>query len=500
MAKIYTDVQDEQTIDSVLKYGLRASAEPKWKVLRLALARSLRLKTPPDEAFDHRSSAKGGGEYDFQQLTGEGQGEEKDYTALFCALLSVYHEQDLFAQEDEFRTFLQRHVRRGLREIRNSWRESHDFHEYLLQELFSDVSALAQPSQAENDDERLLKALSEIGITADVIEQIEGPRLTRFLVRLRDSNDLGSLRRGLDKLAFSLGLGDSGVFLSTTQEPKVCGLDVPRHSSRWQYAEGTEFRAWLDKAPTDWRLPVYIGQDVTGQPFGFDLAQAPHILVGGTTGSGKSVCLHAIVLSLLAKHSAKSLQLVLIDPKRVELNAYQGLPHISESGILTDTADALAELNNLVIVMEEREKELARVGARDIDAVAAKNLEWPRIIVVVEELADLILQSGAIEAPLVRLAQKARATGIHLLLATQRPDAQTFSGLLRSNIPSRIALTVQKAAESRIILDEQGAEKLLGRGDMLVKLIGTSPRRVHGVFITPDDIALGVASAKRGAG
>ncbi|MBV5276312.1 DUF1832 domain-containing protein, partial [bacterium] len=128
---------------------------------------------------------------------------------------------------------------------------------------------------------------------------------------------------------------------------------------------------------------------------------------------------------------------------------------------------------------------------------AAVALALPRIVVVVEELADLIMQSGAIEEPLVRLAQKARATGIHLVLATQRPDAQTFSGLLRSNIPSRIALTVQKGAESRIILDEVGAEKLLGRGDMLVKLTGQAAQRVHGVLIGPDDIAQAIGAAKR---
>ena len=147
--------------------------------------------------------------------------------------------------------------------------------------------------------------------------------------------------------------------------------------------------------------------------------------------------------------------------------------------------------------MEQREVELAKAGTRDIDEARKAGLHWPRIVVVVEEMADLILQSGAVEEPLVRLAQKARAAGIHLVLATQRPDAQTFSGLLRSNVPSRIALTVQKGAESRIILDETGAEKLLGKGDMLVKLIGQAATRVHGVLIGQDDIANGVAAAKR---
>jgi S-DNA-T family DNA segregation ATPase FtsK/SpoIIIE len=254
---------------------------------------------------------------------------------------------------------------------------------------------------------------------------------------------------------------------------------------------------WLAQAPAEWRLPAYLGEDVGGDGVGFDLASAPHLLIGGTTGSGKSVCLHALLLSLLQRHSPERLQLLLIDPKRVELAPYAKLPHVIGQQVLCDAPDALSSLQQLVDVMNQREATLASLGARDIDDPRAASQGWARIVVIVEELADLILQSGAIEEPLVRLAQKARASGIHLVLATQRPDAQTFSGLLRSNIPSRIALTVQKATESRIILDDVGAEQLLGKGDMLVKLIGQPLIRVHGVLIGHDDIAQGVARAKR---
>ncbi|HPP46025.1 MAG TPA: FtsK/SpoIIIE domain-containing protein, partial [Accumulibacter sp.] len=173
------------------------------------------------------------------------------------------------------------------------------------------------------------------------------------------------------------------------------------------------------------------------------------------------------------------------DPKRVEFAAYQGLPHLL-APVVVDAVEATRRLNELVKEMERREKLLETQGAREWSDLG--DMAPARIVVVVEELADLFAQSPEAEAPLVRLAQKARAAGIHLLLATQRPDAATFSGLLRTNIPSRIALTVQKASDSRIVLDESGAEKLLGKGDVLVKWVGEAIQRVHALNIRPTDI------------
>lgn len=490
--KVYTDRQDEQTIDTVIRKGLRASLK-KWGVLRLALGCSLQIETPPDESFDHPD---GGKEYDLEQLTGEGKDTEEDFTPLFRALLSVRHEEDLFANNDAFVRWLQRHVRRGLREFRTSWIESHDFHVYLLHELFNDVNVPAV--DITDNSERLIRALTEINIAAEIVQRQEGPRISRYHVRLRDVNDYAPLMRGLDKLAFALGLGDRGIFASPTPESRIAALDLPRPFEQWHEVSVHELPKWLEKASPNDRLPIYLGQQVNSQGFGFDLAIVPHLLIGGTTGSGKSVCIHAILLSLLYRHNAEQLQLLLIDPKRAELAPYAVLPHVIERRVLSDPIDALESLKKLLELVDEREAELEKLGARDIGDLRAERQGWSRIVVVVDELADLILQSGAIEGVLVRLAQKARASGVHLVLATQRPDAQTFSGLLRSNIPGRIALHVQKSSESRIILDENGAEKLLGKGDMLVRLPGQSTTRVHGVSISRDDTEQGVASIKRG--
>ena len=232
--------------------------------------------------------------------------------------------------------------------------------------------------------------------------------------------------------------------------------------------------------------------DVLGEAVRIDLAEAPHLLVGGTTGSGKSVCLHALLLSLLWRLQPHDLQLVLIDPKRVELAQYAAFPHLQGRQVLEEIGDILESLGGLVEEMERRTLLLRQHGVANLaEGRATNNIELPYIVVVVEELADLLFQSREAEAPLVRLAQKARAVGIHLVLATQRPDAETLTGLLRSNVPARIALSVRTGSESKIILDETGAEKLLGAGDMLLRSRAGAPvQRAHGVWVGSDDIKL----------
>ena len=481
MAKIYTSAQDETLIETILHKGLRAKV-PKWTVLRLALAKSLSLTTPPEVL--PRDGGKGG-EYAFEQLTGLGQGERADYTEAIRALLSVYHDENLFEAEERFRELLEAHVRRGLREFRTGWRDSHDFHEYLLQELFGGESA---GGAAPPNEEAVLRALREIGVQADILGSKDGVRLTRYLLRLADVHHLDRLKRGAEKLAFSLGLGEQAVYVTATDEPKTLALDIPRPAQTWQRYDGQALRAWLTQAPSQWALPVYPGVDVMGEPYGFDLAAAPHLLVGGATGSGKSVCMHALIQSILITRTPAQVRLLLIDPKAVEFGVYGASAHLLPgSHILTQPDETLEALQGLVATMEVRHQQFAESAVRDIDEARDRGLNLHRIVVFVEELADLILRAPAVEEALVRLAQKARSAGIHLVLATQRPDAQTFSGLLRSNVPARIALTVQKSSESKIILDDTGAEQLTGRGDMLVKLPGGPPMRVHGVMLTRDD-------------
>ncbi len=501
MADVYTDSDDELVISQVINFGFYTPKHHKYLVLRLALARSMRFSSPPDEDFDHLQST--GKEYSLEQITGKGKkaNDESgvlDFDDATIALLSVYHKEDLFADPKRYKKLLQRHIRRGLREIRTSWSPSHDFISFLQEELFAGTKENAtEVSYDETGPEQLLEALVEIGVQAEIKEKIQGARIDRYNLYLPQVGHFDSLRRGLDKLAFSLGLGNEGVFMQPTAEPKVVGLDIPRQRQYWQSIDGAGLFHWAEQAKKQAGLPVWLGQDVLGRDFSFDLAEVPHLLIAGTTGSGKSVTLHALILSLLQGRSPEEIQLAFIDPKLVELSRYQDIPQQYGAGVAHLVTEAMQMLKELIAEMEKRNQLLEEAGASNLsEAIDSGRLNLPRIVVIIEELADLFSQSRELEAPLVRLAQKARSVGIHLVLATQRPDATTFSGLLRTNIPGRIALRVQKSSESRIILDETGAEKLLGAGDMLVKVGSAIPIRIHGAYISQDDIKRSIRYAK----
>ena len=488
MAKIYTSEKDERIIKAILEKGLVVKTKPKYTVLRLALASSLNTPEEPEQDLDHPKDRINGGEYALAQVTGSGQ--EKDYTDVYRALLSAYHQTDLFSADEKFRKFLQRHIRRGLKEFRTSWTESHDFHEYLYQEFLSDFD-LGDTQPPENLSKVLESALEEIGVSGNVESLLQGPRITRYQVLLHHAQDLDKLKKGIEKLAFILGLKETGIFLNPSGTPMLIGIDIPRNASSWKMVRADKIKEWVCNHGKKEFLPVCLGVSVEGTPLVLDLVSAPHLFVAGTTGSGKSVILHTILLSLLYGQAEKTLRFCLIDPKRVEFAPYEVLPNLYGDKVFYDSDETLKMLSSLVKEMEARERQLADQGIRDLETLQ-KNFpdsqNIPRIIVFIEEVADLLVSLKNIEAPLVRLAQKGRASGIHLILATQRPDSETFSGLLRSNIPSRIALTVQKSSESKIILDETGAEKLTGKGDSFVKWIGGKIQRVHGIHVRPSDI------------
>lgn len=496
MADVYTSEQDERTIDDVLRQGFGVvpspSNWPKYIVLRLALAKSLLIDTKPDEAYDD-VDRKGGSEYVLEQITGLAKNEDNsgslDFNDAVCGMLSVYHQEDFFSNEKAYKTQLQRHIRRGLYEIRSSWKTSHDFAAWMKDELFAEGVLIQNEGFSDaSEAEKLVAAMTEIGIRANIQTVKEGSRITRYELMLPEVQSFDLLKRGIDKLGFLLGLGNEGVFIQPTGEPKVVALDLPRPKSRWKTIPASRLLTWVNQTHKE-TLPAWLGEDVLGNDFSFDLVDAPHLLLAGTTGSGKSITLHAVLLSMLYTKSPDELKLALIDPKLVELGQYQGIPHQYGSDIAHMASEAILMLNELVAEMEQRNQLFGELGVSNLkEANEQHRLNLPRIVIVVEELADLIMQDKEIETPLIRLAQKARSTGIHLILATQRPDSSTFSGLLRSNIPGRIALRVQKSSESKIILDETGAEKLLGVGDMLVKVSNIPVTRVHGAYITSDDI------------
>lgn len=483
MSRVYISEQDEIVVKQIMRKALRASdREPKWKALRIALSLSLARPDAPSEEYDDYRPK--GGDYSWEQVCG--QGLDADYTDSYRAILSAFHDTDLFTDEKgDFARLLQRHIRRGLSEIRTGWRETHDFYEFLYQELLSRTPVINSP--APDTGQKLVAALQEIGVMAEITEQSEGPRLLSFNLLLGDATQFRALQRAGEDLSLILGTGPISFSLPGT--PRTVTALIPKVKSAWKSIGWSDVKTFVPENDAA-QLGICIGVDPIGVPVTFDLAQAPHLLIAGTTNSGKSIALHSIICSLLQNKNADSLNFCLIDPKQVEFTPYKKLPHLFGDGVITEMALAKQALEDIAAEMTVRESQMAELGFKNLIEWKEKRTDSPPFLVVcVEELADLIMQHPEAEVPLVRIAQKGRASGMHLVLATQRPDSVTLSGLLRTNVPSRIALTVQKATESRIILDDTGAELLLGQGDALVRLVGEQTRRVQCAFLSSKDIS-----------
>lgn len=471
----------------------------KANVARLAIGRSLALGAVTDEGID----AKG------LEMPAASLFTQEDI-GLWVGLVVTHarrHGLDPVDSMDAFRAAVRKHWHRGATLLLQDWQGAGgDFDKFLetlivrRAELPEDapLATTKKPETASVDKPidisgALVKALAEIGVTAEVRGFTHGPRVTRYKVYLADVNQKPKLEKGMDRLSLVLNLQKAKPTLGPGDEAKTISLDVPRPESTWQPVPFARLREWAASTPVDEdQLIVFPGVDVLGIPYSFDLAAAPHLLVGGTTGSGKSVCLHSLILSLILRLPPSLLQLALIDPKQVEFSVYEGSDYLYGGDVAVDISMARERILELIAEMDSRYQRFMSAGVANITEARRRGMALPYIAVFIEELADLILQDRDIEDHIVRLAQKARAAGIHLVVATQRPDAKTFSGLIRSNIPARIALTVQRGTESTIILDETGAEDLLGKGDMLVKgKPGGEADRVHGVVaLRPDQEAV----------
>lgn len=482
---------DRMTVTLMSGLGLSTKAN----VARLAMGRSLALGILKEEGID----AKG------LEIPASVLFSQEDITA-WVGLLVTHaktHGSEPIDSMESFRNAVRRHWHRGAHLLMEDWQSAGDFDKFLetlivrraelpdIASVSTDTEKGAIKSEKAQDvSGQLVKALADIGVSAEIKSFIHGPRVTRYKVYLPDINQLDKLRRGLERLSLALNLHDARPNLTHGDEAKTVSLDIPRPQDTWQAVEFSSLRQWISStaAAVD-ELIVYPGVDVLGGPYSFDLAAAPHLLVGGTTGSGKSVCLHALILSLVLRFPPTMLKLALIDPKQVEFAVYKKSPYLYGDDVATDVSAARERFLELVAEMEARYQHFSSSGVSNISEARGKGMTLPYIVVFIEEFADLILQDKNIENFIVRLAQKARAAGIHLVLATQRPDSDTFSGLIRSNIPARIGLTVRTAAESKIILEDTGAQNLLGSGDMLVKAKpGGQADRVHGVRASRSDV------------
>ncbi len=347
-------------------------------------------------------------------------------------------------------------------------------------------------TEMRENTKRLNETLASFKIEAHIINVTRGPSVTRYEVELDKGVRLNKLTTIADDVALSLGA--SGVRIAAVPgKISVVGIEVPNRSvttvSLREVIDSNEFKNAKSKTSFS------VGKDIGGNCIVGNIAKLPHMLIAGTTGSGKSVCMNSIIISLLYKASPDDVKLIMIDPKMVELGIYNSIPHLLIP-VVTDPKKAAGSLQWAVTEMMRRYKAMSDAGVRDLESYNAimesegEGKKLPQVVVIIDELADLMLVAAKeVEESICRIAQMGRASGIHLVIATQRPSADVITGLMKANIPSRIAFAVASAMESRIILDTMGAEKLVGKGDMLFAPIGSGkPMRVQGCFVSDPEV------------
>jgi len=345
--------------------------------------------------------------------------------------------------------------------------------------------------------EALVQTLANFGIDATVVGQISGPRVTRYELQLAPGTKVAKVAALKDDLSYALATTEIRI-LAPIPGKQAVGVELPNLSPNIV----TLGDVFDDLPATASPLSVWLGKDISGNAVWADLARMPHVLIAGTTGSGKSGCINAIITSILLRANPDEARLILIDPKHVELNHYESIPHLL-TPVVSSPKEASAVLANVVGEMDRRYERLSELRARSLPEANRAlrqrgERQLPYLLVVIDELADLMMTAPqAVEDAVIRLAQKSRAVGIHLVLATQRPSVDVITGMIKANVPSRIAFAVSSQTDSRVILDQSGAESLLGQGDMLFKPLGTSRlQRVQGAYVTEEEIALVVEQCR----
>jgi S-DNA-T family DNA segregation ATPase FtsK/SpoIIIE len=366
-----------------------------------------------------------------------------------------------------------------------------------------DVLRASPPGSGPNGEhsarvaEALVQTLANFGVDANVVGQISGPRVTRYELKLAPGTKVSKVAGLKDDLSYALATTEIRI-LAPIPGKQAVGVELPNTSPNLV----TLGDVYEDLPATASPLAVWLGKDISGSAVWTDLARMPHILIAGTTGSGKSGCINTILTSVLLRSTPDDVRLILIDPKRIELGYYESIPHLL-TPVVSSPKEAATVLRNVVAEMERRYERLSAVRARSLPEAnralrSRGEPQLPYLLVVIDELADLMMISPQeVEDAVIRLAQKSRAVGIHLVLATQRPSVDVITGMIKANVPSRIAFAVSSQTDSRVILDQAGAESLLGQGDMLFKPLGTSRlQRLQGAYVSEEEIALVVEQCR----
>jgi S-DNA-T family DNA segregation ATPase FtsK/SpoIIIE len=362
---------------------------------------------------------------------------------------------------------------------------------YPSLDLLSEIeSGKADRGDIKGNADTVEKTLESFGITAKVVEVNLGPAVTQYALEVALGTKLSKITSLERDLALALSAPTGTIRIEAPIPGRnLVGIELPNRSA--EFVPLRRMMESVEMSTAKSKLEVALGLDVSGKPIVADIARMPHILIAGQTGSGKSVCINSFLGSILLRAAPTEVKLIMVDPKRVELTHYNGIPHLL-SPVIVEPDKVLSALRWILAEMDRRYKLFAQAGARNIDSYneASGFQALPYIVLFIDELADIMLFSPVeVEDAITRIAQMSRATGIHMVLATQRPSVDVITGLIKANIPSRIAFAVASQVDSRVILDTQGAEKLLGRGDMLyLPPEQAKPIRIQGAFVNDKEI------------
>ncbi|GAB4486707.1 MAG: DNA translocase FtsK [Thermodesulfovibrionales bacterium] len=359
-------------------------------------------------------------------------------------------------------------------------------------ELLAEYDAAAGVSEQEKRDNIaiLIKTLADFGVKGEITQAKSGPVITMYEFEATQAIKISKVESLSGELALPIkGVSSQNLRITPIPGENRIGIEVPNRQRQIVSFRDIIGSDSFQKGSS--RLALALGKDIYGEPVVADLTKMPHLLVAGTTGAGKSVSINTMVMSMLYKSSPREVKMLMIDPKLLELSMYEDIPHLL-APVITSPKQASEALRKMVFEMERRYRVLAEKGARNIESynkAAGQDDQMPYIVVVIDELADLMFASSReIEDSIARLAQMARAAGIHLIIATQRPSVDVITGVIKANFPARISFQVLSKIDSRTILDSQGAEALLGKGDMLMLMPGSRLTRVHGALVTEDEI------------
>ena len=364
--------------------------------------------------------------------------------------------------------------------------------EYPPLSLLSDgPGEKADRGNVNNNVDIIEKTLGSFGIQAQVVEVNPGPAVTQYCLKIALGTKVSKISSLTNDLALALAAPTGQVRIEAPIPGKdMVGIELPNRGLEFVTLKKMLESDSMQKAKS--KLTISLGLDVSGNPLVADIAKMPHVLVAGTTGSGKSVLLNSWICSLLFRSTSQEVRLILVDPKRVELVGYNGIPHLL-TPVITEKDKILSALRWATQEMEKRYKQFAEVGVKNIDGFNEMSgfQALPNIVILIDELAEVMSYSPVeVEDTICRLAQMARATGIHLVLATQRPSVDVITGLIKANVPTRLAFNVSSMTDSRVVLDTPGAERLLGRGDMLyVPPEQSKPMRIQGAFVSEKEVS-----------